>query len=82
MQLPPNHGSSAVRVSQLCTDLIRALDGSNGPVTPDGVDDRFGRQVTLREALSELSKRISVFPATSKVHYIDGSDDPFDPTGP
>lgn len=61
---PPNQGMSVVNVVQACTDLSRALDGSHGAVTPDGVDDRGPKPVTVREALTQLSRKISLFLAT------------------
>ena len=58
-----NDGWAVTNVVQLSTDLIRALNGSHGPVTPDGIDDRGPKPVTVRDAVTALRERIDRFMA-------------------
>jgi hypothetical protein len=62
MILPPNQPNAVTNVVQLTYDLTRALDGHGfGPVTPDALDDRDRKPVTVREALEALRQRIDSF---------------------
>ncbi len=62
MVQPPDQPFAVARVTQMASDLSRALDGfEGGPVTPDAVDDRFPQAVTVRECLMALRAKIEAF---------------------
>lgn len=62
MMLPLDQPLAVANVTQLASDLGRALGGYGyGPVTPDAVDDRFEKKTSVREALIALRSRIDAF---------------------
>jgi hypothetical protein len=77
-----NNPDAVYRISRTLDDVRRTIRGEgtgNAPLTPD---DRDPDGRTLRAVLAEFSGEISTFLATSRAVTIEGSDQPFDPTGP
>lgn len=59
---PRNDGMAVANVTQLASDLGRALDGQGfGPVSADAIDDRGPKPVTVRTALTVLHDRIEAY---------------------